>query len=103
MIVTGCRLHSIFLLECIRNLLDLVVLQRLHEALDIDNFLSGVVGLTTLRVIHPIDVLDSCIQNLHLLPEKRADAGIAHARLAVDVARAFIRQEVATLGERAGL
>jgi hypothetical protein len=84
------------------------------------DFLSGVVGLTTkdlarraievempnigrLRVIHPIDVLDSRIQNLHLLPEKRTDAGIAQARLAVDVARAFIRQEVATRSERPGL
>src|ERR1700723_3360577 len=84
------------------------------------DFLSGVVGLTTkdlarraiemdvpeiglLRVIHPIDVLDSRIQNLHLLPEKRTDAGIAQARLAVDVARAFIRQEVGTRDERAGL
>src|SRR6204780_3675161 len=84
------------------------------------DFLSGVVGLTTkglvrraiemevpnigrLRVIHPIDVLDSRIQNLHLLPEKRTDAGIAQARLAVEVARAFIRQEVAARGERAGL
>jgi hypothetical protein len=56
-----------------------------------------------LRVIHPIDVLDSRIQNLHLLPEKRTDAGIAQARLAVDVARAFIRQEVAARGERVGL
>ena len=84
------------------------------------DFLSGVVGLSTkdlarraielempeighLRVIHPIDVLDSRIQNLHLLPEKRTDSGIAQARLAVDVARAFIRQEVATRDERAGL
>jgi hypothetical protein len=84
------------------------------------DFLSGVVGLTTkdlarrsieieipdighLRVIHPIDVLDSRIQNLHLLPEKRTDAGIAQAQLAVDVARAFIRQEVATRDERGGL
>jgi hypothetical protein len=84
------------------------------------DFLSGVVGLTTkdlvrraielempqigrLRVIHPIDVLDSRIQNLHLLPEKRTEAGIAQARLAVDVARAFIRSEVVTRDERAGL
>jgi hypothetical protein len=84
------------------------------------DFLSGVVGLTTkdlarraieleipeighLRVIHPIDVLDSRIQNLHLLPDKRTDAGIAQARLAVDVAHAFIRQEVATRDERSGL
>jgi hypothetical protein len=84
------------------------------------DFLSGVVGLTTkdlarraveleiptigrLRVIHPIDVLDSRIQNLHLLPGKRTDAGIAQARLAVDVARAYIRHEVATRDERTGL
>jgi hypothetical protein len=84
------------------------------------DFLSGVVGLTTkdlarraielelpdigrLRVIHPIDVLDSRIQNLHLLPGKRTAAGIAQARLAVDVAREFIRREVATRGERVGL
>jgi hypothetical protein len=84
------------------------------------DFLSGVIGLTSkdlvrraiemeipqigrLRVIHPIDVLDSRIQNLHLLPEKRTDAGIAQARLGVNVARAFIRSEVATRDERAGL
>jgi hypothetical protein len=84
------------------------------------DFLSGVVGLNTkdlarraieleipdigsLRVIHPIDVLDSRIQNLHLLPEKRTDAGIDQARLAVNVARAFIRLEVAARGERVGL
>lgn len=84
------------------------------------DFLSGVAGLTTkdlahravemdvpdighLRVIHPIDVLDSRIQNLHLLPEKRTDAGIGQARLAVDVARVFIRQEIASRSERAGL
>lgn len=84
------------------------------------DFLSGVAGLTTkdlarraielevpdiglLRVIHPIDVLDSRIQNLHLIPQKRNAAGIAQARLAVDVALEFIRREVATRGERVGL
>jgi hypothetical protein len=84
------------------------------------DFLSGVAGLTTkdlvrravemdvpdtgrVRVIHPIDVLDSRIQNLHLLAEKRTRAGIAQATLAVDVARAFIQQQVATRSERTGL
>jgi hypothetical protein len=84
------------------------------------DFLSGVAGLTTkdlarravelniaeigrLRVIHPLDVLDSRIQNLHLLPAKRTHAGIAQARLAIDVARAFIRQEIVTRDERVGL
>jgi hypothetical protein len=84
------------------------------------DFLSGVVGLNTkdlirraielevpnighLRVIHPIDVLDSRIQNLHLLPGKRTKAGVDQARLAVNVVRAFIREEAATRGERVGL
>lgn len=84
------------------------------------DFLSGVVGLTTkdlirraievevpqigrLRVIHPIDVLDSRIQNLHSLPEKRTEAGIAQAKLAIDVARTFIREQIAAQGERVAL
>src|SRR5258708_32887095 len=74
------------------------------------DFLSGVVGLTTkdlarraidmevpdigrLRVIHPVDVLDSRIQNLHLLLDNRTDAGIAQPRLGWDAATAFLRQE----------
>jgi hypothetical protein len=40
---------------------------------------------------------------LHLLPEKRNDAGVAQARLALGVARAFIAREVATRGEPLGL
>ena len=84
------------------------------------DFLSGVAGLTTkdiarraaeldvpgigaIRVMHPIDVLDSRIQNLHLLSEKRTAAGIAQAKLSVEVARAYIRQVITTQGERAGL
>ena len=56
------------------------------------DFLSGVIGLATkdiarraieldvpeigrVRVLHPLDVLDSRIQNLHLLPEKRTRTG----------------------------
>lgn len=84
------------------------------------DFLSGVVGLNTkdlerraiemeiagigqLRVIHPIDVLDSRIQNLHLIAAKRTEAGIAQAKLAVEVARAFIRREIEAEGERPAL
>jgi hypothetical protein len=96
------------------------VTRRARSGVKQVDFLSGVVGLTTkdldrravemdvpsvgrLRVIHPIDVLDSRIQNLHLLAEKRTEAGIAQAELAVGVARAFIRQEIAARGERATL
>lgn len=84
------------------------------------DFLSGVAGLSTkdiarraavikvpgigtLRVIHPVDVLDSRIQNLHLLPEKRNEMGIAQAELSIDVARAWVRREIEEDGERAGL
>ncbi|MBM5810473.1 MAG: hypothetical protein FJ191_00690 [Gammaproteobacteria bacterium] len=84
------------------------------------HFLSGVIGLTTkdierravevevtdigrVRVMHPVDVLDSRIQNLHLLAEKRTAAGIAQAKLAIEVVRAFIRAEAARRGERVAL
>ncbi len=84
------------------------------------DFLSGVVGLTTkdllrravevkiegigtLRVLHPLDVLDSRIQNLNALAEKRTEAGVAQARLAVDVVRALVRRQIALEGERIAL
>jgi hypothetical protein len=84
------------------------------------DFLSGVMGLTTkdvvrraleldipdlgrVRVMHPVDVLDSRIQNLHLLPAKRDAVGVAQATLSVEVARAFIRDVISRQGERAGL
>jgi hypothetical protein len=47
--------------------------------------------------------LDSRIQNLHLLPSKRNAAGIAQARLAIDVVRAYIEAEIQSSSERAGL
>jgi hypothetical protein len=95
------------------------VTKRVQDGVKQVDFLSGVVGLTTkdiirraaeldvpsvgvVRVLHPVDVLDSRIQNLHLLPEKRNPAGIAQARLAIDVGRAFV-QKVAAEDERAGL
>jgi hypothetical protein len=84
------------------------------------DLLSGVLGLTTLelkrraiemdvprigllRVMHPIDVLDSRIHNLDLLPAKRNAAGIAQGRLAVAMVRAFIAREIEARGERATL
>ena len=84
------------------------------------DFLYSVVGLATtdvirraiemrvpeigrVRVMHPVDVLDSRIQNILLLAEKRTPAGIAQAHLATSVVHAFIRQEIQSGGERAGL
>jgi hypothetical protein len=84
------------------------------------DFLSGVAGLTTkdlnrravelvvpnigrLRVLHPVDVLDSRIQNLRLIPAKRNQAGLAQAQLAIDVVRTYIAATIQAEGERAGL
>jgi hypothetical protein len=56
-----------------------------------------------LRVMHPIDVLDSRIHNLVLLPEKRNAAGIAQGQLAIAMVRAFMAREIETRGERSAL
>jgi hypothetical protein len=73
------------------------------------DFLSGIIGLDTraiqtraveitlrsgisLRVLHPLDVLESRLQNLLSLPEKRDQAGVAQANLAIAVAGRFLEQ-----------
>jgi hypothetical protein len=84
------------------------------------DFLASVAGLATqdvvrralemevpqigrLRVMHPIDVLDSRIQNLALIPAKRTKAGVSQAGLAIDVARAFMSAEIDERGEKKAL
>jgi hypothetical protein len=70
------------------------------------DFLNAVVGLdaskirkraleveafgTVFRVMHPIDCLESRVANLHLLPSKRNEIGVAQARLAVEIVHAFV-------------
>lgn len=71
------------------------------------DFLSGIVGLDTaairrraaaitlpdgvsIHVLHPLDVLESRLRNLDALPAKRNAIGVAQARLAVRVVRAFL-------------
>lgn len=71
------------------------------------DFLSGIVGLDTgairrrataitlpdgvaIHVLHPLDVLESRLRNLGALPSKRNAIGVAQARLAVQVVRAFL-------------
>jgi hypothetical protein len=70
------------------------------------DFLSGIVGLDTdairrrapevtladgtrVSVLHPMDVLESRLRNLESIPAKRNEFGVAQARLAVSVVRAF--------------
>jgi hypothetical protein len=80
------------------------------------DFLSGIVGLDTqavrkrasvlimadgveVRVLHPLDVLESRLRNLDALPVKRDATGVAQARLAVSVVRAFIEQYIGDGGD----
>lgn len=44
------------------------------------------------RVMHPLDVLKSRVDNLHGLPEKRNELGVAQLVAAIEVARAFQRE-----------
>ncbi len=73
------------------------------------DFLGSIVGLKTegiqrraivlnlaegmhIRVLHPLDVLESRLKNLAQLPSKRDPQGIAQAHLAIDVVRCFLEQ-----------
>src|ERR1700736_5069235 len=47
-----------------------------------------------LRVLHPLDVLESRLQNLLLIPEKRHAEGIAQTHLAVRIANAFLLRRI---------
>ena len=47
---------------------------------------------TQVKVLHPLDVLESRLKNLAALPSKRNGQGIAHARLAIDITGAFLEQ-----------
>ena len=80
------------------------------------DFLSGIVGLDTVRVrkraskivladgmvvqlLHPLDVLESRLRNLDSLPSKQNPIGVAQARLAVSVVSAFIEDHMDTGGD----
>jgi hypothetical protein len=45
---------------------------------------------TELKVLHPLDVLESRLKNLAALPSKRDRQGIAQAQLAIDIVRRFL-------------
>lgn len=79
------------------------------------DFLSGIVGLDTQRIrerasqliltddvvvhiLHPLDVLESRLRNLAVLASKQNPIGIAQARLAVNVARAFVESHMTAGG-----
>jgi hypothetical protein len=79
------------------------------------DFLSGIVGLDTadvrrravairladgitVHLLHPLDVLESRLRNVDSLATKRNAIGVAQARLAVNVVRAFIEDYMDTGG-----
>ena len=55
---------------------------------------------TGVKVVHPLDLLASRLHNLANIPEKRNEQGVAQARLAIGVARAFICQAHGAVEER---
>jgi hypothetical protein len=80
------------------------------------DFLSGIVGLETeairkrasqltladgtrVRLLHPLDVLESRLRNLDALSSKQNAVGVAQARLAVSVVRAFIDDYMNAAGD----
>jgi hypothetical protein len=80
------------------------------------DFLSGIVGLDTeairkrasqltladgtrVRLLHPLDVLESRLRNLDALSSKQNAIGVAQARLAVSVVRAFIEDYMNAAGD----
>jgi hypothetical protein len=80
------------------------------------DFLSGVVGLdtkairaratqliltddVTVHVLHPLDVLESRLRNLAALASKQNPIGVAQARLAVKIARAFVESHMRSAGD----
>lgn len=80
------------------------------------DFLSGIVGLDTKKVrerasqliltdgvtvlvLHPLDVLESRLQNIAALSSKQNAIGVEQARLGVDVVRAFFERHMSTGGD----
>jgi hypothetical protein len=54
---------------------------------------------TSLQLLHPLDVLESRLRNLDALASKRNAIGVAQARLAVSVVRAFIEDYMNEAGD----
>ena len=52
-----------------------------------------------LRVLHPLDVLQSRNANLHMLVEKQDEVGRLQLRLAIEVARAYLEERIDAIAQ----
>ncbi|MCR6662652.1 MAG: hypothetical protein NVV60_05765 [Luteimonas sp.] len=90
------RIYNVDLLH------DVVGLDR--DRLEANAFTVQLPGTDTeIRVMHPLDLLQSRNANLHLLTEKQDHAGQLQFRLAIEVARAFLEEQIDQITEDAEL
>jgi hypothetical protein len=90
------RIYNVDLLR------DVVGLRRDHVAANAVQVTVQGSG-TMLRVMHPIDVLQSRNVNLHTLPEKQNEAGQLQLRLGVEVARKYLEHEIEVIAQDSGM
>ena len=60
-------------------------------------------GTATIRVMHPVHVLQSRNANLHVLADKRNEIGCKQFTLAIAVARAYLEDRIDAIGQLHGL
>jgi hypothetical protein len=76
------------------NYVHVDVLFQVYGSLDAQTVEKNAPKVTTdgiaIRIIHPIDVLQSRLENVYGLREKQDEHGVAQLRLAVGVAKAFL-------------
>lgn len=59
---------------------------------------EAVLGKDVFLVMHPLDVLQSCLSNLHQLSDKQNPKGVMQLSIAIDVAQEFLRHQSVALG-----
>ena len=75
------------------------ILFRMHGATTMPALRARAVQVqldaATFKILHPMDVLQSRLENLYSLPEKQDEHAVAQLRLAIAMGRAFLAAEAA--------